>query len=143
MLMIIFIGKTKTPECVRTITMPVIVVEALKEWRSYCDENAIVSEFVFLCAESGEMRTYSGLRSMLTRFIKRHNLQDEGISLYTFRHTFATMLLEERENPKIVAALMGHAKVSTTLDIYSHVINNSVYENTAQTLGGVYAKLCL
>jgi site-specific recombinase XerD len=84
------------------------------------------------------LRTYSGLRSALTRFIKRHELEDEKITLYTFRHTFATMLLEQRENPKIVASLMGHVKASTTLNLYSHVVNNEVYEKTAQTLDGVF-----
>ena len=48
------------------------------------------------------------------------------------------MLLEERENPKIVSELMGHAKVLTTLSIYSHVISKTVYEDTALTLDRVY-----
>ncbi|MCL2874524.1 MAG: tyrosine-type recombinase/integrase [Defluviitaleaceae bacterium] len=52
------------------------------------------------------------------------------------QHTFATILLEERENPKIVADLMGHTKVSTTLDLYSHVVDNDVYVVTARTLDG-------
>jgi ATP-dependent helicase/nuclease subunit A len=112
------VGKTKTPKSVRTIVMPDIVADVLKAWLSYCKENGISSPFVFPSTKTGEMRSYSGLRSMLERFIKRHKLQDEGITLYTFRHTFATMLLEARENPKIVASLMGHKKVSTTLDIY-------------------------
>jgi len=57
--------------------------------------------------------------------------------LYTFRHTFATMLLEKRENMKIVANLMGHASVTTTLKIYSHVLKD-VYAETANTLDEVY-----
>ena len=68
---------------------------------------------------------------------KRHNSK----RLELCRHTFATILLEKRENPKIVAELMGHAKISTTLDLYSHVLSSTVYEQTAQTLDGVYAKL--
>ena len=48
------------------------------------------------------------------------------------------MLLEEHENPKIVSELMGHAKVLTTLSIYSHVVSKSVYEDTAQTLDRAY-----
>lgn len=59
----------------------------------------------------------------------------------TLRHTFATMLLEERENPKIVSELMGHSKVLTTLSIYSHVISKSVYESTAKTLDRVFENL--
>ena len=136
------IGKTKTPTSVREIIMSDVVIDVLQEWRDYyCMEHNISSAFVFPNTETGGMHTYSGLRAMLTRFIKRYKLEAEKISLYTFRHTFATMLLEERENPKIVAALTGHKKVSTTLDIYSHVVNKDVYEKTAQTLDGVFKRL--
>jgi len=109
------IGKTKTKKSVRAFTLPDEVISALTEWVLYCKENDISSEFVFPNTETGEMRTYTGLRSLLERFIRRHKLQEEKITLYTFRHTFATILLEKRENPKIVAELMGHAKISTTL----------------------------
>jgi len=51
------------------------------------------------------------------------------------------MLLEERENPKIVSELMGHSKVLTTLSIYSQVISKSVYESTAKTLDRAYGSL--
>ena len=86
------------------------------------------------------MRIHSIRRITLPHNNLKYKLEAEKISLYTFRHTFATMLLEERENPKIVASLMGHKKVSTTLDIYSHVINKDVYEKTAHTLDGVFKK---
>jgi len=132
------IGKTKTPKSVRDIMIPDAAVDALKEWQAYCMANSLVSKYVFPNTRTGEHRTYSGLRSLLARFIKRNGLEDEGISLYTFRHTFATILLEQRENPRIVADLMGHVKTSTTLDIYSHVMSSTVYEKTAQTLDGVF-----
>ena len=135
------IGKTKTPKSVRTIIMPEVVVEALVEWKEHCSTNAIQSRFVFPNTKDGGMRTYSGLRSSLERFKKRHGLQGENISLYTFRHTYATILLEQRENPKIVAILMGHTRVSTTLDLYSHVVDNEVYKQTAKTLDGAFTNL--
>ena len=133
------IGNTKTPKSVRDLLMPEFVVNVLSEWKNYCKERNIVSDFVFPNTKTGARRTYSGLRSALVRFVKKHNLEDEKISLYTFRHTFATILLEERENPKIVASMMGHTKVSTTLDIYSSVFKTAVYEKTARTLEGVFA----
>ncbi|MCL2638438.1 MAG: site-specific integrase [Oscillospiraceae bacterium] len=134
------IGKTKSPKSVRTFVMPDVVVAVLEEWQVYCEDRNIKSEFVFPNTKTGAMRTYSGLRSLLVRFVQKHKLEDEHISLYTFRHTFATVLLEERENPRIVADLMGHQKVSTTLDIYSHVMSNSVYQQTAQTLDNVFSR---
>lgn len=133
------VGKTKTKKSVRTFTIPEEVVSALREWISYCKDNNIRSDFVFPNTETGEMRTYWGLRSLLARFIKAHGLEKEKITLYTFRHTFATILLERRENPKIVAELMGHEDASTTLDIYSHVVSSEVFEQTAKTLDNVWA----
>ena len=70
------IGKTKTLKSVRTFIMPDIVVTVLKDWFQYCKDNNIVSEFVFPNTETGTVRSYSGLRSLLERFIKRHKLQD-------------------------------------------------------------------
>ena len=38
------------------------------------------------------------------------------------RHTYATRLLELNEHPKVVQELLGHAKITTTIYTYSHVI---------------------
>ncbi|MCU0648047.1 MAG: site-specific integrase [Gemmatimonadaceae bacterium] len=43
------------------------------------------------------------------------------VTLYELRHTSATLLLQENVHPKIVQDRLGHARASTTLDIYSHV----------------------
>ena len=37
------------------------------------------------------------------------------------RHAHATLMLRQGVHPKIVQERLGHAKVGTTLDIYSHV----------------------
>lgn len=41
------------------------------------------------------------------------------------RHTFASILLNENENPKVIQDLLGHSNVSTTIDIYSHVLEET------------------
>jgi integrase len=43
---------------------------------------------------------------------------------HTLRHTFATLALESGESPRKVSGWLGHASLTTTLDIYWGVINN-------------------
>jgi integrase len=58
-----------------------------------------------------------------TRYFERL-LKQAGLPHFRFhdgRHTFATLMLELGEAPKTVQTMLGHTKISTTLDIYTHV----------------------
>lgn len=41
---------------------------------------------------------------------------------YDLRHTFATLWLESGEHAKILQEVLGHSRISLTLDTYSHVV---------------------
>jgi integrase len=45
----------------------------------------------------------------------------QGIRLHDARHTHASLMLKQGVHPKIVQERLGHATISTTLDLYSHV----------------------
>jgi integrase len=53
--------------------------------------------------------------------LRRAGLPD-AFTFHTCRHTFATTLLRQNVNPKIVQHQLGHATISQTLDTYSHVM---------------------
>ena len=42
------------------------------------------------------------------------------IRFHDLRHTYATIMMENGINPKIVSEVLGHSSVDITLDIYSH-----------------------
>lgn len=41
--------------------------------------------------------------------------------LYDLRHTFATLWMESGEGAKELQDILGHARISTTLDLYTHM----------------------
>ena len=43
-----------------------------------------------------------------------------SIRFHDLRHTCATLLLAKGVHPKLVHALLGHASISITMDLYSH-----------------------
>ena len=104
------------------------MVKSLEDWRKVQWIKKEISKIDLLAPESlvfpnndGSVRTYSGTRHMLNRFLKRHNLHKHRIQFHTLRHTYSNMLFESGENPKIIQALLGHKEVSTTLTVYNSV----------------------
>jgi hypothetical protein len=52
--------------------------------------------------------------------LKRAGLPE--IRFHDLRHTCATLLLRQGLNPKYVQELLGHADISLTLNVYSHIL---------------------
>ena len=51
--------------------------------------------------------------------LKRASLP--AFRFHGLRHTYATLLLRQGLNPKYVQELLGHADISLTLNVYSHI----------------------
>ncbi len=52
----------------------------------------------------------------------------EYFSFHTFRHTFATRAIEMGVKPKTLQKILGHAKISITMDLYCHTTDDSIVE---------------
>jgi integron integrase len=71
----------------------------------------------------------SGLQKAVRTAVRRTGLS-KRITCHTFRHSYATHLLEQGVNIRIVQDLMGHADVKTT-EIYTHVMQKNLQSVTS------------
>ena len=74
-----------------------------------------------------EMR-YHVLETGLQKAIKRSATQAQihkKVGCHTLRHSFATHMLENSVNIRVLQTLMGHADVKTT-EIYTHVMRKDI-----------------
>lgn len=55
---------------------------------------------------------------------------DKRVSLHTLRHSFATHLLEQKVDIRVIQTLLGHKKLETTA-LYTQVANNILREVTS------------
>jgi len=102
---------------------------ALLTIKKYLDKRKKQSEAMFL-NKNGKRITTRGVRGIVSKYLKGLGL-NKGISAHTFRHSFATHLLNRGADLRTVQELLGHANLSTT-QIYTHL--------TTEKLKNVYDK---
>lgn len=120
------IANTKTQASQRVVPIDASMLAILDEWwvNSH-DERAKSLENgncdLIFPNKDGELRGYGGFRTQFRRMLNENGLNGYGISFHKFRHTFATYLMEQGANPRVVQELLGHKDVETTLAIYTTV----------------------
>lgn len=124
---------TKTEQSDRYVTLPIETMELLKEYRRYYLQQARSygdqwhnTNYLFFqekTENAGKPIHPDTLNGWLIRFSERYNLPH--INPHAFRHTMASILYFNNVDSISISKRLGHSKVSTTTDIYSHIMKEA------------------
>ena len=94
----------------------------LEEYRPLMIKNE-VNNYLFLNNHGKQMTRQGVFKMIKAECLKKGITKD--ISPHTIRHTFATHLLENGADLRIIQELLGHSDISTT-QIYTHLTNDEL-----------------
>jgi len=133
----------KTERSKRFVVLPVETMTELKAYKHHQTEeffrNGIphkINNFVFTQIDGSPMHPDS-ITDYLNKFSKKYNLPH--INAHAFRHTMASLLYFNGVDSVSISKRLGHAQVSTTANIYAHVIEEADQKN-ADILSDIFLK---
>ncbi len=126
--------KPKTKASNRKIDLGPSMMAELKKWKIACPPNNLNLMFP---NESGRPINHNNL---VNRYYvpALEKAEIEIIRFHDLRHTYASLLIRQGENPKYIQKQMGHSKVSTTLDIYAHLFSKVNQEAACRLENNVF-----
>ncbi|MEM8535997.1 MAG: tyrosine-type recombinase/integrase [Chloroflexota bacterium] len=121
----------KTPHSRRKLGISDDLVTAFQLHKQQQDSERVVmgdewesNDYVFVRATTGKP-LYP--ETLYVRFKKAAKEAGMGhIRLHDLRHTFASLLRNQGYDVVQISRILGHAKVSTTLDIYTHLFDEDI-----------------
>ncbi|WP_312645431.1 site-specific integrase [Hydrogenoanaerobacterium sp.] len=126
---------TKPPKTVsgnRYVYFSDSLASLLKDYKDFCTqhirmyENRQMTDGTYLFRQNKtDLPMIPDTFSSRFRKILRDNNLPTSLNVHSLRHTTASLLIANGTDVATVASLLGHAQVSTTLDIYTHAFDKN------------------
>jgi len=125
----------KTRTSTRKIDLPELLVRELRLWRLRCPKAADGTlDLVFANREGRPLSPTNFSTRTFRPALKRAGIA-RRIRFHDLRHTHASLQLAQGVDVVRVSRALGHANVSTTLNIYAHALPREEQRQCGQTCG--------
>lgn len=125
----IYTDTTKTESSVRFVKLPMEVIDVLLLYKDEQDEERIKlgrkwhdTDRLFVKYDGRPMNPQTPY-GWLKDFCERNDFPFYGI--HQFRHLHTSLLIGAGIDPTTVSGILGHSQVSTTLNLYSHMLREN------------------
>lgn len=139
----IYESSPKTERSKRFVSLPAETMQLLRQYKAWqTAERLRLGEyyenqgFVF-AQDNGKPMHPDSVTDWLNKFSTRHGLPH--INPHAFRHTMASMLYFNGVDSVSISKRLGHAQVSTTANIYAHVMEEAD-KKSAEILSDIFLK---
>lgn len=101
------------------------MIKDLQDWKERMFQEWGKTEYVFTTRNLKQLDS-KAVRKMIKTYTDKANI-DKEITTHSLRHTFASDLLRDCKNIRIVQKTLGHSDISTT-QIYTHIVDDELEE---------------
>ncbi|WDV94207.1 site-specific integrase [Brevibacillus parabrevis] len=125
------ITEPKTKKSKRKISLPDALIDQLKEYYLYARKIRLQmgdkwiggDHFFVFCNPDGKPFHPETPYLHFRRFLKINGLR--YIRFHALRHTSATLLISQGVHAKIISERLGHASITTTMNVYGHALQTA------------------
>ena len=139
----LIIQTPKTKKSIRKVPLPVDVVNVIKELFRQQDEirgNVVElhKDYFVFCWPNNQMVDPNYFTKHFKKLVSKI-FKSKDVHFHSLRHSYASMLLANGEDIKVISENLGHADIKITLDLYTHVMDE-LKKRSARKLDGFTTK---
>lgn len=124
----------KSNESNRKITIDNNTLQLLSLWKRRQNNSLLILTDQIVFSKNNQLCSYSKEIYELKKHLKMANVPDIGF--HGFRHTHASLLMNNDVNPKEIQHRLGHSDYGITMNTYSHLAKNKE-KDTARKFGDI------
>jgi integrase len=139
----LLIQAPKTKKSARKVPLPIDVVNVIRDLFKKQDElrgNVVDlhNDYFVFCWPNNQMVDPNYFTKCFKKLVKKL-IKSKDVHFHSLRHSYASMLLANGEDIKVISENLGHSDIKITLDLYTHVMDE-LKKRSARKLDGFTTK---